>query len=81
MAKTQSASGPASAGWLRGNTLRIRRFYEDVRSEMSKVAWPTRDELKEQTYLVLIMLGIMAFIIAVLDNIFKWVVVGILNIF
>ena len=32
---------------------KIKNFLGDVRSEMSKVSWPTWEELKSSTYVVL----------------------------
>lgn len=33
---------------------KIRTFVREVRTEMSKVSWPTREELKDSTMVVLI---------------------------
>lgn len=65
MAKTQSA--PAQQPGL---FMRAQLFFEGVRDEMKKVAWPTRDELKASTGIVLMMLGLMALIVASLDVVF-----------
>ena len=45
----------------------IRQFMIDVRAEMSKVSWPTRQQLMESTRLVLIMTGILAVFLGVWD--------------
>ena len=33
----------------------IREYIKDVRVELSKVTWPTRDELRESTIVVIVM--------------------------
>ena len=58
---------------------RVHTFYQEVLGEMSKVTWPTQDELKNSTSVVLLMLAIMALLIYAYDIIFGAVVVGILN--
>ena len=46
---------------------RIRQFMMEVRAEMTKVSWPTRQQLIESTRLVLIMTGLLAFFLGVWD--------------
>ncbi len=59
---------------LPGPIGRVQAFYESVREEMKKVAWPSRDEIKQSTSIVLLMLGIMALIVAVYDIVFTYAV-------
>ena len=49
----------------------VREFYEDVRSEMKKVSWPTYDELKGLTQLVLWSLLISGIVIGLYDLFFN----------
>ena len=49
----------------------VRNFYEDVRSEMKKVSWPTYDELKGLTQLVLWSLLISGIVIGLYDLFFN----------
>ncbi|MBM3288808.1 MAG: preprotein translocase subunit SecE [Candidatus Hydrogenedentes bacterium] len=49
----------------------VRGFFEDVRSEMKKVSWPTYDELKSLTILVLWSLLISGIVLGVFDFIFN----------
>ena len=65
MAKTQTATAQQP-----GIFTRVQLFFEGVRDEMKKVAWPTRDELRASTGIVLMMLALMALIVAGLDVIF-----------
>ena len=48
---------------------RISNFLAGVKQEMSKVSWPTREELIGSTYVVIIISGILAVYIFVLDTI------------
>ena len=55
---------------------KINHFLGDVRSEMSKVSWPTWDELKSSTYVVLTLSLILIVFLFVID----FVLAKILNI-
>jgi len=55
---------------------KIHQFLNDVRSEMSKVSWPTWDELKGSTYVVLTLSFILILFLFVVD----FVLAKILNI-
>jgi preprotein translocase subunit SecE len=50
-----------------GIVVRIRTFIQEVKAELSKVAWPSKGELKSHTSVVMFMLFIMAAIIYVYD--------------
>jgi len=42
-------------------------YIKDVRQEMSKVSWPTKDELIESTIVVLILSGLLAVYMFIVD--------------
>lgn len=46
-------------------------YFRDVRVEMSKVTWPTREDLKSHTVVVLMFLALLAAVVGVLDQIFQ----------
>ncbi|MAL65339.1 MAG: preprotein translocase subunit SecE [Candidatus Marinimicrobia bacterium] len=46
---------------------KIQKFLGDVRFEMSKVSWPTWDELKSSTYVVLTLSLILILFLFVVD--------------
>ncbi|MDZ7317364.1 MAG: preprotein translocase subunit SecE [candidate division KSB1 bacterium] len=53
---------------------KIRQFFQDVKSEMAKVSWPTKEELKGETALVIIVsLAFSVFIFAV-DHLLSWLI-------
>ncbi|MBC8276926.1 MAG: preprotein translocase subunit SecE [FCB group bacterium] len=43
-------------------------YLKDVRLEMSKVSWPSRDELIESTIIVMIVSGILALYLFAIDS-------------
>jgi len=53
---------------------RIQQFFVDVRSEMRKVNWPTKEEVKSMTQVVMVALLILAAIVAVYDWVFLRVI-------
>ena len=48
---------------------RISNFLADVKQEMSKVSWPSREELIGSTYVVIIISGLLAVYIFGLDTV------------
>ena len=49
-------------------------FMQQVRTEVSKVVWPTRNETLISTAMVLAMVALASFIFLVADQIIGWVV-------
>ena len=50
---------------------KIRKFFEEVQFEMKKVSWPTWDELKGSTYVVLsfsVLIALFLFVVDLLLN-------------
>jgi preprotein translocase subunit SecE len=45
----------------------FQEYIRDVRVEMSKVTWPTRDELRESTIVVIVMVAVMTIFIGIVD--------------
>ena len=48
---------------------RITGFFQDVRAEMQKVTWPTRDELIGSTSVVLMTMLIISIFVGIADTI------------
>ena len=46
----------------------LNEYVKDVRVEMTKVSWPTRDELRESTLVVIVMVFLMMVFIGVIDR-------------
>jgi preprotein translocase subunit SecE len=63
-AETTSEKPEVRTGPVQGLT----DYVKDVRVEMSKVSWPTREELRESTLVVIIMVFLMMVFIGVIDR-------------
>ena len=50
---------------------KVRNFFQEVRAEMQKVTWPTREELMGSTGVVLMMMLILSTFIGVADLVFS----------
>ncbi len=46
----------------------VREFWKDVRTESAKVSWPTREELRDSTVVVLITVLLIAAFIGIVDR-------------
>lgn len=53
----------------------VRDFFVDVRAEMHKVSWPTKDELIDATKRVVIMTVVIGTVIGLLDVLLKKILV------
>ena len=48
-----------------------RRFARDVRGELRRVSWPNRDQLRQSTAVVLIIVIVLAVYVAAVDFVFQ----------
>ena len=55
-------------------TEQFREFVKDVRLESAKVSWPTRNELRDSTIVVLTTVLLVAAFIGVVDRLLTFVV-------
>jgi preprotein translocase subunit SecE len=62
-----------------GFAVRIQDFFEDVLVELKKVTWPSKDELKASTTVVLVLLLLFAAVIGVMDLVLGAAVVELLT--
>jgi preprotein translocase subunit SecE len=51
-----------------------REFFKDVRSESSKVSWPTRNELRDSTIVVIVFVIIVMVFVGAVDRFLGWAV-------
>jgi preprotein translocase subunit SecE len=74
---TEALSGP-KGNWL-GRTL---QFLRDVRTEVRKVTWPTWEELKKATMVIVIFVAVLGLVIGWMDWLLQQIfVVGIAKLF
>ena len=57
---------------------KIRNYFEEIRFEMKKVSWPTWDELKGSTYVVLSFSVLVAVFLFVVDLVLNKILSAIL---
>ncbi|HUK22822.1 MAG TPA: preprotein translocase subunit SecE [Gemmatimonadales bacterium] len=67
----------------KGNWLdRTLQFFRDVRNELRKVTWPTWDELKKATTVIVIFVAVLGLVIGWMDWLLQQIfVVGIAKLF
>jgi len=53
---------------------RIRRYFDEVWSELRKVSWPTREQVRNLTVLVFAISLVVGLYITILDTIFQNVI-------
>jgi preprotein translocase subunit SecE len=53
---------------------KIKHFFSETRVEMRKVTWPTRDELKESTKIVIVSTFVVTIFIGLIDQILTLIV-------
>ena len=58
-----------------GKIGRFVHFLREVRNELRKVTWPTFDELKKATTVIVIFVAILGLAIGLMDAFFQWVFV------
>ena len=53
--------------WKYGYLARFAKYVEDTQDELKKCSWPSREELRDTTVLVLCTIGILAVFLLVVD--------------
>jgi preprotein translocase subunit SecE len=53
---------------------RIRRYFDEVWSELRKVSWPTREHVRNLTVLVFAISLVVGLYITILDQIFRGII-------
>lgn len=58
---------------------KIKRFFIEVKTELIKVSWPSRNEISGSTVIVLVVSVIMAIFVGLIDFLFANVIKGIIR--
>lgn len=58
---------------------RLKEFVEEVKTELAKVSWPTKEDIRGSTQVVLFLLLTVALLVYVYDMVFRVVVLGLLR--
>lgn len=75
MAKTKSSAATVTP--KEDNV--VVRYLKETRAELRKVVWPTREETKNLTIIVVGVTVAMAIFLGVLDYLFQWVTAGVIS--
>jgi preprotein translocase subunit SecE len=67
----EQGGGGRIGGWFRG----ARDFLVNVRAELAKVSWPTRDELMKATRMVVVLSLIIGVVLGLLDRLLQLILV------
>lgn len=60
--------------WRKGYLLRFGNYIEETREELRKCSWPTREELKGSTMVVLVSIVVLGVFTMVVDFVVSWLV-------
>lgn len=55
-----------------GNKFKFNEFVNDTKDELSKVVWPSRQQLLSESAAVILMVTLVATVIYLVDNFFTW---------
>ena len=58
-----------------GRIARMIQFFREVRNELRKVTWPTFDELKKATTVIIIFVSLLGILIGLMDAAFQFIFV------
>jgi preprotein translocase subunit SecE len=76
---TPAAGARAAAVREKRKRTSTRQFLKEVRQELKKVDWPTRDELISYTVVVTVTVIVLTSLVAGLDYVFTKIIFNVLN--
>lgn len=76
VAKSRSTNSPTAAKVKEPNV--VMKYINDTRAELGRVTWPTREETKNLTLVIITVTVAMAIFLGSLDYLFQIVVAGII---
>ena len=60
---------------------RIKRYFKETKSELKKVTWPSKDQIKNNTGIIIVFIILVAIFLSICDFGFGWLRQAFLNIF
>jgi preprotein translocase subunit SecE len=72
---TEAVAGGGDGESRPGPIARMFQFFRDVRNELRKVTWPTLDELKKATTVIIIFVTALGILIGLMDAAFQFIFV------
>jgi preprotein translocase subunit SecE len=76
--KSEKSKGP---GFFEKLGTKLKKFWKTMKSELKKITWYSRQQTVLSTLLVLVVMGISAAVIGVLDVLFSMGLEGLANLF
>jgi preprotein translocase subunit SecE len=73
-AQMRKSAGARKKGGPKKQRVTLSQFLTEVKAEMKKVTWPTRDEVISYTIVVLITVAVVGGIVALADYVFTYLV-------
>ena len=61
---------------VRGNARDLMSFLRETRDEVKKITWPSRDDLRKATLVILGFVALVAVVIGTMDIVLQWLVVN-----
>ena len=68
-------SSEALASAPRSLPARLVGFLRDVRAEIGKVTWPTRDEIRKATLVIVVFVTVLGLLIGLMDTVLQFILV------
>ena len=75
MTEQSHAIEPSGGGRIGGSFRKTRDFLVNVRAELGKVSWPTREELVKATRMVVVLSLIIGVVLGLLDRALQLILV------
>lgn len=51
---------------------RLKKFFKETKSELKRVTWPTKEQLKQNTIVILVFIILIGLFLFVFDVAFSW---------
>lgn len=77
--KTQAAAGALNTEQSTSKVQSLFNYFEDAKTELGKVSWPTRKEVKATSIAVLILVVVMCFFLGIVDILLAKIIESILS--
>jgi preprotein translocase subunit SecE len=51
---------------------RMKKYFKDTKSELKKVTWPSKEQLKQNTTVIIVFIILIGIFLFVFDSAFSW---------
>ena len=67
-------AGAFAFAWRKGYLLRLTAYVQETQEELKKCTWPSVDELKGSTVVVMVVIALMGLFTVIVDFVVGWIV-------